>query len=59
MGKRFSRCLLFSSNYSVADTEGTFGSEPLDQCAMEAIAISLDDDESKNPGLILHENNEV
>jgi len=59
MGKRFSRCLGISSNYSVVDAEGTFGSEPLDQCTMEAIAFSLDDDESNNPGLILHENNEV
>lgn len=59
MGKRFSLCLGISSNYVVADSEGTFGSEPLDQCPMEAIAISLDDDESNNPGLILQENNEV
>ena len=59
MGKRFSRCLGISSSYSVANSEGTFGSEPLDQCAMEAIAMSLDDDESNNRGLIFERNNEV
>ena len=59
MGKRFSQCLGISVNASVLDSDDDFGANIYDEQAMTAIALALDEDESKKPGLILCENNEV
>jgi hypothetical protein len=59
MGKRFSRCLGISVKSSVLYSDDDFGADIYDERAMTAIALALDEDESKKPGLILCENNEV
>jgi len=59
MGKRFSLCLGISSNYVVDDSTSAFGPGLLFYDTKEAVAISLDDVESNNPGLILEGDNEV
>jgi hypothetical protein len=59
MGTRFSRCLGISKYDSVLDSEDDFGANIYDEQAMTAIALTLDEDESQKPGLILYKNNEV
>tara|TARA_B110001450_G_scaffold244867_1_gene257389 strand:- start:2929 stop:3108 length:180 start_codon:yes stop_codon:yes gene_type:complete len=59
MGARFSRCLGISVKSSVLDSDNEFGADIYDEQTMAAIAMTLDEDESQNTGLILYKNNEV
>lgn len=59
MGKRFSRCIGISKYATVLDNDDEFGTDIYDENAMVAIALELDEDESKKSGLILSVNNEV
>ena len=59
MGTRFTRCMGLTKYKAVLDSNAPndiYGSDAHD---IMAVAIELDEDESKNTGLILPTNNEV